>query len=136
MKTQLYLTCVILITVILIVLLVTTAVIRKFNRQITALVEERQTNFKRATEEMYDNIYELNITKNCYVGKRTEEYFESLGAKGLPYDQGLRVIARKQIKDEFREGYVSTFTPENVIKEYNNNNNHLRYDFMIPSVAA
>ena len=131
MKIQLYLTCVILITVILIVLLVTTAVIRKFNRQITALVEERQTNFKRATEEMYDNIYELNITKNCYVGKRTEEYFESLGAKGLPYDQGLRVIARKQIKDEFREGYVSTFTPENVIKEYNNNNNHLRYDFMI-----
>lgn len=131
MKIQLYQTFFILILVILIVLIVITAVIRKFNRQITRLVEERQTIFKRATEEMYDNIYELNITRNCYVGKRTEEYFESLGAKGLPYDQGLRVIAEKQIREEFREGYVETFTPENVIKEYENNHNHLRYDFMM-----
>lgn len=130
MQAQLYQTCFILIAVILVVMLVVTNVIRNFNRQITELMEERQETFKKATEQLYDNIYELNITKNCSVGKRTEEYFKSLGAKGLPYDQALGVIA-EQIKEEYREGYLSTFSPENVSREYENGNNHLRYDFMI-----
>ncbi len=37
--------------------------------------------FKKATEELYDSIYELNLTKNCYVGEPTEKYFSSLGAR-------------------------------------------------------
>ena len=131
MKQQLYQTCFLIALVILAVLFIITTVIRHFNKQITELMEERQAMFKKATEQLYDNIYELNITKNCTVGKRTKEYFESFGAKGLSYDQGLRVIAEKQIKKEFREGYVSTFTPENVKKEYEKGNNHLKYDFMI-----
>lgn len=130
-RTQLYMTAILLLFIIVTVLLVITAVIRNFNKQITELMEERQGSFKRATEQLYDNIYELNITKNCTVGKRTEEYFESLGAGDLPYSEGLHVIAEKQIKEEFREGYVSTFEPSNVIKEYENGNNHLRYDFQI-----
>ena len=108
-----------------------TFVIRSFNRQITSLIEEKQAIFRKATEELYDNIYELNITKNSYVGERTANYFESLGAKGLPYDEVLTVIAQKQIKEEFRDGYVSLFTPEHVIQEYEAGNNHLQYDFMI-----
>ena len=131
MTQKLYMTAVLILIVILIVLFVITSVIRNFNRQITRLMEERQEVFKRATEQLYDNIYELNITRNCTAGKRTEQYFESLGAKDLPYDQGLKVIASKQIKEEFREGYVNTFNPANVTREYDHGNNHLRYDFKI-----
>lgn len=130
-RRQMYRTAAMIIVVVLTVLIVITSVIRNFNRQITNLIEERQAMFMKATEEMYDNIYELNITKNCYVGERTRKYFEELGAKGLPYDQVLRVIAEKQIKEEFREGYVSTFSPEHVMEEYEMGNNHLQYDFMI-----
>lgn len=128
---QVYQTFFVLSAVILVVLVVITTVIRNFNKQITELMEERQAMFKKATEQLYDNIYEINITRNCCVGKRTEEYFESLGAKGLPYDQGLQVIAKKQIKEGYREGYTKTFSPDNVIREYEAGNNHLRYDFMI-----
>ena len=131
MNRQLYQTGFILTVVILTVLIVITAVIRKYSSQVTELVEERQALFKKATEQLYESIYELNLTKNCYVGKQTEEYFASLGAGGLPFDQGLRVIAQKQIKEEFREGYVSMFTPENAIREYEAGNGHLQYDFMI-----
>ncbi|WP_125144013.1 sensor domain-containing diguanylate cyclase [Clostridium transplantifaecale] len=130
-RLQLLTTGIMLFLIVIIVLFVITAVIRNFNRQITELMEERQGSFKRATEQLYDNIYELNITKDCTVGKRTEEYFESLGAKGLPYSEGLRVIAEKQIKEEFREGYIRTFEPSNVIKEYESGNSHLCYDFQI-----
>ena len=73
----------------------------------------------------------MNINKNTYVGKHTVHYFETIGAKGLPFDQGLRVIADKQIKEEYREGYINIFSPENVIKEYKKGNKSLRYEFMI-----
>lgn len=121
-----------ILAVIVIVLAVVTSVIRRFNRHITELIEERQTVFRMATEELYDNIYELNITKNTYEGERTKQYFESLGtAAGQSYDEGLRAVAQNQIKEEYREGYISTFAPENVIREFENGNNHLKYDFMI-----
>lgn len=131
MKMEVYRSVFMIAIVILTVLFVITSVIRNFNRQLTKLMEEKQTLFKKATEQLYDNIYELNITKNCTAGKSTERYFESLGAGDLPLDQGLMVIARKQIKEEFREGYVSTFTPKNVLREYEKGNHHLEYDFMI-----
>lgn len=131
MKNQLYQSCFLIMIVIAVVLSVITTVITKFNRKIAKLMEEKQESFKTATEQLYDNIYELNITKNCPVGKRTEEYFESLGAKDVPYDEGLRIIAKKQIKTEYQEGYISIFKTENVIQEYKKGNNHLQYDFMI-----
>lgn len=128
---QFYMTCAILVLVISVVLAVVTAVIRKFNWQIHTLMEERKNMFQKATEQMYDNIYELNITKNGYVGERTAEYFKNLGAEGLPYDQGLKVIAQTQIKEEFRDGYVDIFSPENVLRQYEAGCNHLHYEFMI-----
>ena len=134
-RIQIILTGILLIIIVVSVLLIITAVIRNFNKQITELMEERQESFVRATEQLYDNIYELNITKNCSVGKRTREYFKSLGANDLPYSEGQRVIADKQIKEEFREGYVSTFDPPNVIREYERGNHHLRYDFQMSEDA-
>lgn len=131
MNRQLYRTGLILAAVIITVVIVITNVIRNFDRQITKLTEERQAIFKKATEQLYDSIYELNLTRNCYVGKPMEEYFSSMGAGGMPFDQGLRVIAEKQIKEEYREGYVSMFSPEHVIREYEAGNNHLSYDFML-----
>lgn len=131
MRTQAFLTGAGIIIVILVVLAIITSVIRRFNNQITELIEERQAVFRKATENMYENIYELNLTKDCYVGKMTEEYFKSLGAEGLSYHEGLQVIAQKQVKEEFREGYISTFSPKNAIREFENGNNHLRYDFML-----
>ena len=92
-------------------------------------MEEKQKIFQKATEQLYDNIYELNITQNCAAGKRTQEYFADLGAADLPYDQALSVIANKTIKEEFREGYVNLFSPKNVLREYDAGNDHLRYDF-------
>lgn len=136
MYVQLYQTCFVLAVVILVVVIIVTTVIRNFNRQITQLMEERKSVFQQATEQLYDSINELNLTKNCCVGKKTEEYFASLGAGGIPYDQGLRVIAQKQIKEEHREGYVTMFTPANAIREYEEGNNHLQYDFMLTMDGA
>lgn len=135
-KYQLYQSIIIILLIILCVLLIITAVIRKFSRQIAQLTFERQEAFETATEQLYDNIYELNITKDCAANQKTELYFESMGAKNLPYSQSLCVIAEKQIKEEFREGYINIFTPENVIREYENGNDHLRYDFMITQDGA
>lgn len=129
-------TCLLISLVLAVVLAIIASVLRKFNDQIVAMSQEHQRMFQEATEQMYDNIYELNITQNCSANQRTADYFASLGAKDLPYDKGLRVIAEKQIKEEFREGYISTFSPENVLWEYEAGNDHLQYDFMISEDGA
>ena len=71
-------TVVLISVVILLIILTITSVIRKFNVRMTKLLEERQELFKEATEQIYDNIYELNITKNRAASKKTELYFEAV----------------------------------------------------------
>ena len=131
LRARLFQTMAVIVFIILIILLVITRVIKGFNKQILNLTNEKQETFRKATEQLYDNIYELNITQNSAAGKSTERYFESLGVpKNTPFDQALHVIAQKQIKEEFRAGYIATFSPENVIREFKKGNTHLRYDFM------
>lgn len=117
MKIRLYLTAVIIIGIIIIVLIIISLVLFKFIKQISELMEERQAIFKKATEELYDNIYELNITKNGYANAPTKQYFESLGAKGLPYNKALKVVAEKQIKKESQRGiYFNVFARKRPLK--------------------
>lgn len=132
LRGQLYRTAAIIACIIATILFVITYVIRGFNRQITRLTQERAEMFRNATEELYDNIYEIDVTHNRAAGKSTERYFESLGVpKDTPYDQALAVIAQKQIKEEHRQGYLTTFSPQNVVSAFESGNAHLQYDFMI-----
>lgn len=133
---QLVLGVAVIIAVIVVVLFIITSIIRKYNAQIISMAVEQEkmhrTIFQTETEKLYEKIYELDITHNCAANEATESYFESLGvSKKLPFDKTLRVIAEKQIKQEFRRGYIDTFTPENVLKAYQEGKESLCYDFMI-----
>lgn len=128
LKQQFGQTIVITMIILIGILFIVTHVIKGFHK----LVEDRNIAFRKVTEQLYDNIYELNITKNCSANESTQRYFESLGADpSLPYNDALKVIAQKQIKEEFRKGYVETFQTDNVLKEYQLGHQNLRYDFMI-----
>lgn len=129
-------TIAIIIANIALILIVITRLIRQFNRQIVALTrsveQERRTMFEQATQQLFENIYELDITHNRPANKETADYFESLGTPpGTPYDKALRLVARKQVKEEFREGYIDTFAPENVLRAFEEGLESLRHDFMI-----
>lgn len=126
----------VLVLVIVSVLMTITSIIRKYNRQVIQLTiareQEHQAAFVKATEQMYENIYELDITHNQAAGDATEEYFESLGVpKGASYNESLRIIADKQIKEEYRQGYIDTFSREHVLEVYRQGTENLRYDFMM-----
>lgn len=126
------------IVTILLVLLTITSVIRRYNKKIIELTvsmeKKHQTMFQQVTEQLYENIYEIDITHNRSASEATSEYFESLGAPSdIPFDKVLRVIAEKQIKEEYRQGYIDTFDPAKVLEAYENGVESLRYDFMITS---
>ena len=109
--------------------------IGKYKERLTRLaflrVQDRQKIFRKATEEMYEDIYEMNISKNCASDKKTEEFFESLGiSKMATFDEAIKIIAVKQVFKEHRKGYISTFSTHNVLREYNGGNTHLNYEFL------
>lgn len=127
--------CVIL-AVIICVLIIITNIIKKYNRTIIQMTKKHEKEhrdiFQKATEQMFQNIIELDITHNCYGNSETEEFFEDLCVpKGTPYDQALKIVAKEQIKEEYREGYIKTFSPENVLNAYAAGIESLTYDFMI-----
>lgn len=97
-------------------------------------VLEYEKLITESTKGLYENIYDLDITHDCPGEENTCKYFESLGIpKGTPYSKALKYVAQKQIEEEFRQGYIDTFNPNNVIKAYENGEKSLKYDFMISS---
>lgn len=122
--------------IIAFVLITITGIIRKYNAQIVQLTvaqeQEHRTAFQAATEQLYENIYELDITHNRAASEATERYFEWLGMPGdTPFDKALHFIAQKQIKAEFQQGYIDTFHPDNVLQAFKDGISALQYDFMI-----
>lgn len=133
---QLTQTVVVICLIVAGILFIITYVIRNFNGRIVSLTQaveqERRSVFEQATEELFENIYELDVTHNRPANQATADYFESLGAPpGTPYDRALRIVADTQIKEEFRQGYVDTFSPEHVLRAYEEGGESLRYEFMI-----
>lgn len=133
---QMFKSVLVILVVIAIILSVITNTIRNYDREIVKLATERErkhkTKFQNETEKLYENIYEINISKNEAASEDTEAYFESLGVpRNTPYNEALRIIADKQIKEEFKEGYVSTFEPKNILKVFKEGKESISYDFMI-----
>lgn len=100
------------------------------------LLQERQAYFEKATEQLYDKIHEFDITRNRSVGKRTDAYFESLGAKGLPYNLGLRVAAEKQIHPDFQKEFLRSFAPENLLRQYEAGNTRFHCEIRLAPAAG
>lgn len=126
----------VVVLVIIAVLFIITSIIQRYNAYIVCLAAEREkahrTIFQTETEKLYENIYELDITHDRAANEATQKYFESLGVpRDMPYHKALHVIAQAQIKKEYREGYVRTFSPENVLKTYEAGQDSLKYDFLI-----
>lgn len=113
-----------------------TARVRDRNNRLRQKSMERSLEYQRliteATKGLYENIYELDITRNRAASEETKRYFERLGIPGdTPFDRALRHIAAQQIRAEDRRGYLDTFSPENVLKAYRRGVRSLHYDFMI-----
>ncbi|BFL47601.1 diguanylate cyclase [Lactonifactor longoviformis] len=133
---QMTIAVVVIIVIIAVILFIITRVIQSFNRKIVVLEraceQERKSMFEKATNQLFEDIYELDVTHNRPANQVTERYFESLGAPaGTPYDKALSIIAEKQIMPEFRQGYLKTFSPQNVLEGFRQGRESLSYDFMI-----
>ena len=131
----------VILLIVVPVLFVITYILRNYNARITRLVVEEEEKhssvFQAETGKLYENIYEIDITHNRAASEATEAYFESLGVpRNTPYDDALRIIAQKQIKAEYRQGYLAAFSPENILRVYQEGGNCLRYDFMISNNAG
>lgn len=136
LRAQLARTVLVIAAIVAVILLVITSVIRSFNRRIVQLTQsverERRTAFEKATDQMFDGIYELDVTRDRPANQAAEEYFESLGApRGLPYSSSLHIVAERQIKEEFRQGYLDMFSPESVLAALEQGRDVLSYECLI-----
>ncbi|MEF9915994.1 MAG: sensor domain-containing diguanylate cyclase [Lachnospiraceae bacterium] len=133
---QLYRNIMIILSIIILVLITITKVIKRYNSQIIKLTVSQELEYQNllyeATQGLYENIFEFDITHNCAGGESTKKYFESLGISGdTSYDQALSYMANKQIKEEYRQEYMDIFSPQKILEDYKNGITNWSYDFMI-----
>lgn len=133
---RLFQNTIIILLIIIIILVIITRVIRRYNTQIIDLTYSQELEYQHMLHEMtvglYEEIYELDITHHCAGGEGTRKYFESLGLPvDVTYEKALKEIAEKQIKTEFIQGYLETFSYDSVMKAYQNGISSISYEFMI-----
>lgn len=126
----------VIILIIIFVLFTITRVLKKYKSQIMKLSVSQKLEYQKmlsqSTDELYENIFEIDVTNNRAGCEDSNRYFHEFGL-GLdtPYDEALHTIAKEQIKEEYAQDYLDTFLPENVIKCYNSGINNMSYDFLI-----
>ena len=114
---QLVLTMLVICVIIAVILWVITHVIRAFNRQIVELTQsveqERRTVFEKATGQLFEDIYELDITANRPANHATEQYFESLGAPhGTPTTRRCRSSRKSRSRRSSGRGISTPSCPK------------------------
>lgn len=124
---------VIIIMVTAIVLLVITKLICKYNSLIILLTEEQQKKhqlvFQTETEKLYENILEIDLTHNCVANEATQNYLAQLGIPAdTPFDTALYMIAKRTVKEDYRETYIKTLSPESILEAYTEGKTRLQFD--------
>lgn len=133
---QFFVQLIVIVVVIGFTELVISYIIKNYKKRIVELVKscelEHQQVFRQATEQLYENIYESDVTHNCAASESTAEYFKSVGVSGdAPLNEAIRAIANRQIKPEFRQGYIEMFEPKSILEKFNKGIDTLTYDFQI-----
>mgnify|MGYP000046141361 CR=1 FL=1 len=124
----------VVVGVMTLVAIATTNIFRRCNKLVSdrtlAVEQKRKSIFQEAAEQLYDNIYEVDVTHNRAANEATAQYFESAGAPpNTPFDEALAVIAERQIVPEHRAGYRETFAPAAVLAAHRAGIENLTYEF-------
>lgn len=84
------------------------------------------------TESLFENMFEVDVTRNRVVVDSAYHNFSPLGLRAdIPYDRALRERAENAVKGEFAEIYLNTFLPENILKAYQKGINRLSCDILV-----
>lgn len=88
--------------------------------------------FIEATKGLYESVLELNITCDRAFSASSREYFEKLGLSvDAPYSEALCVLAEKEIKPDFVQGYLDMFNPKNILELYTQGITNFHYEFQV-----
>lgn len=123
----------VVVAVVGIVLIVATSIFRRFSERAisrtVALEQKRKSIFQEVAEQLYDDIYEVDITHNRAANETTERYFERYGVPpGTPFDRAIVIIAEHIAPDD-RQGYLDTFAPDAVLAAMRAGRDNLTYEF-------
>lgn len=131
MKSQLAGTLVVLAIIMAAVIFTISMLIKRFNTSIAKIIDQRHELFKKATGVLYEDILEWNIDANISVDKSTTAFLKKLGLDNPTYDEGIKIIAEKQVAPEFREVYLEKFDRKNIIKNFMAGASNLQLDVRV-----
>ncbi|MCR5813209.1 MAG: GGDEF domain-containing protein, partial [Desulfovibrio sp.] len=93
------------------------------------LLEDQMRYFHDATRCMFANIYEIDITNDCFVrDSKLHQFVQISDLKNLTYTESLKMLAQKAIKSEYRENFINIFSCNNILIEFKKDVDHISFD--------
>jgi diguanylate cyclase (GGDEF)-like protein len=125
-----------LLVVTVLILLGVSIVVYRSNERIEEITKEtergKKTIFQRATEGLFDELYDWDATSDQPGNIETQRYLMQKGIPAdQPYDKMLRTEADLLVKAEFREEYYRRFNYASLMSQHEKGIDLVQYDLMM-----
>lgn len=101
-------------------------------KQVVSQEMEYHSMIKKATQNMYCDVFEFNVTKGIAIGDETQKYFKGLGVyEDECYTKAMEIVAEQQIKDEYRKAFIDITARNYLIDTYSSGVRELLHESMM-----
>ena len=123
---------IVIFTVVILILLVITRLVRRFEKRITELTMEQEQMLRKATRDLYGEICEWNLSSGMLVDESAEGVAKALGvAKQISYETVIGEIAKRYVNETEREEFLTFLDKKNLLAEFEYGDSCLHHEFQI-----
>lgn len=123
---------IVIFTVVILILLVITRLVRRFEKRITELTMEQEQMLRKATRDLYGDICEWNLSSGMLVDESAEGVAKALGvAKQISYETVIGEIAKRYVNETEREEFLTFLDKKNLLAEFEYGDSCLHHEFQI-----
>ncbi len=123
------LSAIIILTILILILFFISKILRVAENSVKQAAEERLKYFQDSTRYLFSNIYEIDVTNDCFAKESIKHQFDTLkNEKEKSYSESLKLLAHRAIKKEFQDEFLNKLSCNSITTEFNSGNNHINLD--------
>ena len=128
-KKNIITSAIIILAVLILVILFISNIIYKSESKAKKILEDQMRYFHDATRHMFNNIYEIDITNNCFArDSRLRQFVQISDMKNISYTESLQMLAQKAIKKEYQDDFIKTLSCKNIDIEFKKGTDHIGFE--------
>ena len=120
---------IIVLIILILILFFISKILQTAENKIKEASEQKLKYFQDSTRYIFSNIYEIDITNDCFAKGSVKRQFKILeNAEEKSYSESLKLLAEQTIKKEFQEAFLGKLSRSNLITEFSRGINNITFE--------